>query len=544
VAGSKTHLRSACEADAGYEPAPRTKKRRFHEIARAGGAGGQHGCAILQVVIVKQSSLTAHVSWLMFAKTIAFVFNLALPMLLVRRLDQTQFGVYRQLFLIVGTSVTALPLGFAMSAFYFLPREADRRQEVVLNILIYNTIVGSLACGAFLVWPVLLDLIFHQPGLTGYAHLIGVVILLWIVSQALEIIPIAQGEMKLASVLIMSVQLTRTAIYLAAVIGFGSVRALIWAAVLQGCLQTAVLWWYLQSRFGDFWRRFDGSLMRRQLSYAVPLGLAGILYTVQTDLHGYFVSNRLGAAVYAIYSVGTMDLPLMSMLQEATNAVLIPRVSYLQHVNDTREIISLIARATRKLAAVYFPAYALLAVAAPDLISFFFTRRYLPSVPVFRINLTLLLVTVLLQDPLFRAYKSQRFFLIRLRVILSGLLVAGLYFGTSLFGPVGAISAVVLVTVTERIVTAIRFGRILGVSRKDLGLLKDAGKLAIAAAASGLVAEGVRLLLLDAKPLVILMVCGVVFSVVYLGAVWLAGVLTPEEKDLVQRKIAVLLPQT
>lgn len=494
-------------------------------------------------VNAKSGSLTAHVSWLMFAKTIAFVFNLALPMLLVRRLDQTQFGVYRQLFLIVGTSVTVLPLGFAMSAYYFLPREPNRQRETVLNILIYNMIVGSLACGAFLLWPVLLDLIFHQPGLTGYAHLIGLVILLWIVSQALEIIPIANGEVKMASALIMSVQLTRTAIYLAAVIGFGSVRALIWAAVVQGCLQTGVLWWYLRSRFGNFWRRLDWSLMRSQLSYAVPLGLAGILYTVQTDLHGYFVSNRLGAAVFAIYSVGTVDLPLMTMLQEATNVVLIPRVSYLQHINDTREIVLLIARATRKLAAVYFPAYALLAVVAPDLISFVFTRRYLSSVPVFRINLTLLLVSVLLQDPLFRAYQSQRFFLFRLRIILSGLLVAGLYFGTSHFGPVGAIAAVVLVTAAERIVTAIRFGRILGVSRKDLVLLNDIGKLAIAAIISGLVAEGVRLLLRDAQPLINLMVCGMVFSLVYLCAVLLAGILTPEEKDLLRQKIAVLLPR-
>lgn len=480
----------------------------------------------------------------MFAKTIAFGFNLALPMLLVRRLDQVQFGVYKQLFLAIGTSVTALPLGFAMSAYYFLPREPDRQRETVLNILLYTMAVGCLACGAFLLWPGLLDLIFHQPGLAGYGRPLGLVILLWIVSQPLEIIPIAHGEMKWASGLIMGVQITRTAIYLAAVIGFGSVRALIWAAVLQGCLQTGVLWWYLRSRFGSFWRRFDGSLMRSQLSYAVPLGLAGILYTVQTDLHDYFVSNRLGAAVFAIYAVGTVDLPLLTLLQEATNAVLIPRISYLQHVNDTREIVLLIARATRKLAAVYFPAYALLAVVAPDLISFVFTRRYLSSVPVFRINLTLLLVSVLLQDPLFRAYQSQRFFLIRLRIVLSGLLVAGLYFGTSRFGPAGAISAVVLVTAAERIITAIRFGRILGVNRKDVLLLKDIGKLAVAAAAAGLVTEGTRLLLSDARPLIVLMICGVVFSLVYLGAVLLAGVLTTEEKDLVRRKFGVLLPQT
>jgi O-antigen/teichoic acid export membrane protein len=469
----------------------------------------------------------------MLAKTIGFVFNLALPILLVRRLDQAQFGVYKQLFLAIGTSVTVLPLGFAMSVYYFLPREPDRQRETVLNTLIYNIAVGCVACGAFMLWPGLLAIIFHQHGLTGYARPLGLVILLWIVSQSLEIFPIAHGEMKLASGLIVSVQLTRTAIYLAAVIGFGTVRALLWAAVVHGCLQTGVLWWYLQSRFSGFWRHFDWSLMRSQLSYAVPLGLAGILYTVQTDLHDYFVSNRLGPAVFALYSVGTVDLPLLTMLQEATHVVLIPRVSYLQHVNDTREIVFLIARAIRKLAAVYFAAYAFLAVVAPDLISLVFTRRYLPSVPVFRINLTLILVSVLLQDPLFRAYQSQRFFLFRLRIILSGLLVAGLYFGTSLFGTLGAISAVVLITAAERMVTAIRFGRILAVGRKDVVLLKDVGKLAIAAAMSGLVAEGVHFLI----------VCGVAFSVVYLGSVLLAGVLTPEEKEFVRRKIAALLPR-
>jgi len=183
-------------------------------------------------------------------------------------------------------------------------------------------------------------------------------------------------------------------------------------------------------------------------------------------------------------------------------------------------------------------------VVAHEFIGFLFTKRYLASVPVFLINLTLLLLGVMLQDPLFRAYVEQRFFLIRLRILLCVLLTAGLWFGTTRFGLVGAISAVVLVSVTERTVMAVRFGRLLGVGRKDLLLLKDIGKLAIAAAGAGLVAAGVRLLLLGARPLVILIACGMTFSLVYLCTVWMEGVLTTEEKDLVQRKLAVLLPQT
>ena len=491
-------------------------------------------------VAPKSGSLTAHVSWLMLAKTIAFVFSIALPMLLVRRLDQAQFGIYKQLFLIIGTSVTVLPLGFAMSAYYFLPREPERQRETVLNILIYNAVMGAVACTAFAIWPALLALIFHQNKLTVYAPWLGVVILLWIVSQALEVIPIAHGEMKLASAMIMCVQLTRTAIYLGAVAIFGSVQALIWAAVLQGVLQTCVLWWYLQSRFGGFWRRFDGSLMRNQLSYALPLGLAGILYTVQTDLHSYFVSNRLGAVAFALYSIGTVDLVLMGLLQEATNAVLIPHVSQLQHNNDPRGIISLMARATRKLAAVYFPVYALLVVVAPDLISFVFTRRYLPAVPVFLINLTLLLVGVLIQDPLFRAYREQRFFLIRLRVMLGLLLVAGLWFATTRFGAVGSITVVVGVTLIERVATAIRFGRILGVNRNDIFLLADVGKVAILSAVAALATALVRLPIRDRKPFLVLVVCSLVFGLIYLGGVLLTGVATKEEKDFVRRKIAAL----
>ncbi|HTQ57165.1 MAG TPA: oligosaccharide flippase family protein [Bryobacteraceae bacterium] len=486
-------------------------------------------------------SLTAHVSWLMVAKTAGYIFNLALPILVVRRLNLVQFGIYKQLFLMIATSVAVLQLGFGMSAYFFLPREPDRRPEVIFNICAFNTLIGGLACGTLILFPSLLGLTFDQPALARYGPLMGLVILLWMLASPLEIIPIASGEMKLASAMIVSVQLTRTAMYLGAVIVFGTVRALMYAAVVQGVLQTGVLGWYLQSRFRGFWRRLDTGLLRHQLSYALPLGLAGILYTVQTDLHNYFVSNRLGAAAFGLYAIGTLQLPLTTLLQEATNAVLIPRVSYLQHLNDTRAIVSLIARAARKLAAVYFPIYALLIGVAPELISFFFTRRFLASVPVFRINLTLLLVSILLQDPLFRAYESQRFFLVRLRIFTCTLLVAGLWFGTTRFGPVGAITVVVAVNVIERAITAVRFGHILGVGWQDIGLLKDVMKLGIAAAAALLVTAAVRVSLAGARPLITLLVCGAVFSLVYLAFVMFEGVPTTEEKELVLAQARSLL---
>src|SRR2546429_8408417 len=84
----------------------------------------------------KSTSLTARAFWLIFAKTLAFGFGFVLPLLLVRRLSQTEFGLYKQAFLVVGTASGILPLSFSMSAFYFLPRERERRGAGVFHILL------------------------------------------------------------------------------------------------------------------------------------------------------------------------------------------------------------------------------------------------------------------------------------------------------------------------------------------------------------------------------------------------------------------------
>src|SRR5271154_3633998 len=109
-----------------------------------------------------QESLTWRVSCLTFAKTAGFAFSIALPLLLVRRLDREQYGLYKQAFLVITTAMTVLPLGVPMSAFYFLPREKTRRRETVLNIVLFHVAVGVLACGALALDPSILTAIFDD----------------------------------------------------------------------------------------------------------------------------------------------------------------------------------------------------------------------------------------------------------------------------------------------------------------------------------------------------------------------------------------------
>src|SRR5260370_32314183 len=352
------------------------------------------------------------------ARTVSYVFSLELPLFLVRHLNQTEFGLYKQAFLVVNSVVMIAPLGFGMSALYFMPREPDKQRSTVLHILVFNLAVGGLVCLALILRPSLLQLIIGGPQLASYAPDLGFLILLWVIASPFEFIAMACNEMKTAGAIIIAVQLSRTGFVLAAAMLIGSVRALVSAAIVQGACVSLMFILYLSTRFPKFWLHFDGEMMGRQLSYWLPLGAAGLLCTFQVDLHNYFVSNRFGPALFAVYAIGTAQLPLVNMLQEAASSVLIPHISILQQKGDYHEIILQTARGMRKLAAAYLPIYAVLLVVGREFIRFLFTDRYIDSWPIFAVNLTLLPLSIILYAPLCCALADQHYFLILLRTVL------------------------------------------------------------------------------------------------------------------------------
>ena len=485
-------------------------------------------------------SLTARTIWFIGARIISFAFSFGLPLLLVRRMSQHEFGVYKQLFLLIGTAIVTLPLGFATSAFYFLPRERTRQGEIAFNILLFHAGIGGIIAITLILFPGLLTSLFNNVELSSYASPVGLLALVWILAAPLDTFAIANQETKVATVFIVSSQLVKAIVLFSAALLVGSVRALIYAAIIHGALQIGVLIWYLRSRFGAFWRAFDSSIMRRQMAYALPLGAAAILFRTYSDLHNYYVSYEFGAAAYAIYAVGCFNILLPDVVTEAVGSVLIPRVSYLQSQNQRAEIIQLLARMLRKVAALFFPLYVLLLVIGRDFITVLFTEQYLASWPIFAINLTLIPLALIpsAYDPVVRAYPEYRFFLIRVRAALLLVLIAALVFLTTRFGLVGAISAVVLVAALENVITGTKSAKVIGVTRADLLLLKDVAKIAVAAIVAGVISWIILHMFGASSPLFKLILGIFMFGMAYIGAILLFRIITPQECNMIKTQIS------
>lgn len=434
----------------------------------------------------KNVSLKTQSAWLLFAKIVGFVFTLLLPLLIVRFLSQEKVGVYRQVFQIIINANAILPLGVSMSAYYFLSRAREKRSAAVFNILIFNFLVGGLACLTLFFYPQLIGNIFQSAEITQLAPKIGIVIWLWIFSSFLETIAVANQEARTATAFIILAQFTKTLLMVGAVILFATVESFVYAAMIQAGLQTIVLFVYLNSRFPRFWTNFDFTFFREQLIYAIPFGLAGLLWTMQTDIHNYFVGYRFSASEYAIYAYGCFELPLIAMLSESVTSVLIPRMSKLQSENDKREMIRLTARIMQKLAFFYFPIYLFLIITAQTFIVTLFTRNYAASVPIFVINLTLMPFYIWVVDPIVRSYQELGRFLLTLRIFIFIALVSALYFGIQNFDLRGMIAIVVIVTLTEKLISSIAVLRKLEVKKSDLSLLNGVVKTAIASLSAGI----------------------------------------------------------
>ena len=117
------------------------------------------------------------------------------------------------------------------------------------------------------------------------------------------------------------------------------------------------------------------------------------------------------------------------------------------------------------------------------------------------------------------------------------ILLGGLLWATGRFGLIGAIAVVVSVSMLERMIVGFKVIRILRVTAADWVLLKDVGRVLLAAAAAAVVAAGTEAAVAPASPLLMVTATGAAFGVAYAGALAGLKILAPEEIATIERRL-------
>jgi O-antigen/teichoic acid export membrane protein len=477
-----------------------------------------------------RNMLSKRAALLAAARILAFAMTIPLPLVLVRTLNQLEFGLYKQIFQIMMTVLALAGLGVNMSVLYFLPRNPDKKPQIALNVLIFYGVLGLAVALLFAVYPGAVTLIFKGDGLVPHVPLIGLAILLWLLSTVLEVVAVADNDIRSASVFIVVIQLTKSALMMGAAVLVGSVHAIVVAAVVQGVLHCLIMFVYLHKRFGRFWAAFDWPLFKAQLANALPFGIGGLAYGMQADLHNYFVSHYFDPDQFAIYAIGCFQLPLLGMLFDSVTSVLLPEVARREAKADYEGIIAVWAAAVRKLALFFLPTYALLFVVRHEFITTLFTHTYAAAAPIFAINLLSVLLWVCVPTSILRSFDELKYFRLKLSLVMIPVAGIALYAGIHAAGLMGAITAYVVVQMLDLAIVVLTIARRLKMSPGDVRHLVPVLRTIAAASVAGLAAYAVRLAYSGWHPFIALAVCSLVFAAVFLLAAFITGAVTASEQ--------------
>ena len=482
-------------------------------------------------MIEQQHSLSYQAFWFLVARSVSFTLNFLVPLIVVRLLDQAHFGLYKQVFLVAVTAQETLNFGMGVSAFYFLHHEPERRRQVIFHIVAFNAVMGAAVLVVLWTYPELIGAIFGYAEAAEYSRKLALLIALTLSGSFLETVATANRDTRFSTLFIVAAQLTRSILTITAALAFQSLSAILWAAILQALFQCGLLAWYLETRFPGFWRMPDRHLAGRQLRYVVPLGLSGILLSLQSDLHSYLVANRFGPELFAVYAVGCFQLPLLGLIRDAIGPLMIGRVAELQQTGDSREIIRVTARVMRQLALVQWPVFFFFVVCGREFLVVLYTDRFRSSWPIFAVYLTMIPLNILMNDPIMRAYASSRRFLLVTRLAILVLMVLGLRPAMDLFGMIGATLVVVLLSACERGATAWYAAKLVRFGREDMRLVSDVGRIG-AGAAAGLVTALARKAIPVETPIIVVTVSAGVYGLCYLVGLIRWNLLLAEERDL------------
>lgn len=464
---------------------------------------------------------------LMSGRALGFVAGFIVPLILARMFGQAEFGTYKQLFLIYGTLFAVAQVGMAESLYYFLPSETTRKGNYIINVLLVLSLLGVAAL-ALLVWQQeRIAALLNNPALAPYLPLTGLFLLLMLVSLVLEIVLTAEKQHFGASVAYALTDLLRAALMLLPVLIFGDLFWLLLGACAFALCRLLVTLLYLRRAFGTTLHA-DRALLTKQLSYALPFGLAGLIEIVQVNLHLYVVSWYFDAATFAIYAVGCLQLPIMDFLMTSTSNVMMVQMRERLHAGNGAAVRAIWLDAVRKLALIFCPLVGVLVVLAHELIVFLFTDAYAGSVPVFVIWTLGMLLVVPLTDSVLRVYAQNRYLILQniLRLILISVSIT--WFLES-FGLAGAVLVTLLANSCAKVFALARVKTLLGL---ELGNLLPWKSLAQVLALSAVAAIPALLLkdFLPIAPFGLLLLCGAAYMLTYYSLLLWCGPLHDDEK--------------
>jgi O-antigen/teichoic acid export membrane protein len=478
-----------------------------------------------QTAVIFVGGLVAQASWIVLLSG------------LTRLVSKGQLGAYQQLALLYGIVSPLLVAGIPAALLYFIPRSKDRNETrswvatayIVLGTLglLFSLAIAlarvpiAHALGNAQLSPILL-VYSPYPGLAFLASVLPST-LVALGRAALATLVGVTGSILTVICALSGVAVAPDAKHIAAGLVVGQLGFTV-LSVITVCrvVGVTVPWRTLAARSAAL------------LKFGVPLALTGLAGMIAFQFDRLVVSRDFSAALYAVYSVGAVELPISVLVQQSVNSTLMPALTRHFVAGDVPGMAALWRRAVRRTSLVLLPTFVFFMLTAPAAVRLLFGASYSESTVMFRIYLFLVPLRVATYGLMTQAIGRTGINLTGALMFLASNAVLVLL----LVGPLGLPGpAVATVSATAGLAGyyLVRLRRVLGLTIRALfpwGVLAANFAVSVAAAL-----PAALLVLLGVHGLVQLPIVGVIYPPCYLGLMLLTRRLDDTELQALHRVV-------
>jgi O-antigen/teichoic acid export membrane protein len=393
------------------------------------------------------------------SKMVGYSLRIILPFLLVRLLTKLDFGTYRQFFLLEMLIASFFQLGVNQALYYFIPRDEKNAGAFFLNSLILNIIIFS---SVFLVLGALIDpvsRILNMAVLKAYFWQLVVYTIFMMLIISTDCYLIARRREKQSAIFEILGQLLSSGLTVVGAVVYREVGAIISLLVVSRGVQFFFMLSYTHFKLKGFRASRYFFSIWNQVRYGLLLGFGGAMWTIVTRMHELFVSRYYGTEVYAVYSAGCTEIPIVQFYVQSLVAVALGQFARLEKANDWENMRALWNKILTSIYGLVIPVVLVFLVFSKPIVLFMFTQSYADAIPVFRIN-TLLKLQFIFNATLVLRAMNRNDVTMYLHTALVFMAVPVLYAGMKWNGYVGIITANLFLLVGGRVWAQLILNRI------------------------------------------------------------------------------------
>lgn len=344
-----------------------------------------------------------------FSKGIRAFVMLILTMLMSRVMMEDTYGTYRQIMLIVTLCTAIIPLGIPVTISYFYQNiNAMQKSKLVNNTLIISSVLSISVICIINIFSFDISVLFNNSNLVDYLFILSLYIAIIIAFSYLENLYISSGHALILGIINIIFFIIYFIIIAIEIIFFNKLYTIILTMTILEVIKSVYMLYKIYN-LNKYEYLFDISFMKKQMGYAMPLGLTVIIQTINLYTDNLFISSNFTPTEYAIYSTGATEVPFISIITISLATVALPQMSKLYNTDhDFQGVLEVWSKTTKSAAAIIFPVFWILLFYNAGYIKFIFSEKYLATTPVFIVYLFRLLLSCTVFSNILIILKKQK----------------------------------------------------------------------------------------------------------------------------------------